>query len=508
MGLPLDRRDGLAPGRRMEYNTVKLTERDAHMRKGIRLGLLVVWMAAQLAFALGEGAPQIIWLDADSGLDYAMGDGWTCTLETDTAGTVTVTVAEGTGSTVLLTEQVEAGSSTLRWDGLVEGRRLTAGRWELTVRLTDGEGRASMAEVVSIEVTSPALATDEIYHTPNEQSEVKCDHELCFWTLNMGEMDEAAIWKVLTQPVTVLEGSEREQVKVRKEPSEDCRDYVGEVTGTSQAVHVLRQEGDWTLVEAYSSSVEGSKVGVWALPFQGWVKTSLLVERQVDQHVGVVVDKLQQRMYIFRDGHLFSTLLCSTGYPSRDTPFNETPAGEFLAVSWAGGFWSGSLYCDRAIRINDGILLHEVPCLIQTDESGSEIARDYDRCERYLGEKASHGCIRIQRQTTPEGVNARWLWDNLSRDSAARTKVMIWDEVGRVLGYPEDAVTLYYNPNGGKNYHSSAKCLAVNEKFWPLTAFSYGELDEKPYAKLTPCPACAPQLRREAIDTVNAKNTR
>ena len=492
----------------MEYNTVKLTERDAHMRKGIRLGLLVLWMAARLTFALGEGAPQIMWLDTDSGLDYAMGGGWTCTLETDTAGTVTVSVAEGTGSTVLLTEQVGAGSSTLRWDGLVQGRRLTTGRWELTVRLTDGEGRTSMAEVVSIEVTSPALATDESYHTPNEQSEVKCDHELCFWTLNMGEMDEAAIWKVLTQPVTVLEGSEREQVKVRKEPSEDCRDYVGEVTGTSQAVHVLRQEGDWTLVEAYSSSVEGSKVGVWALPFQGWVKTSLLVERQVDQHVGVVVDKLQQRMYIFRDGHLFSTLLCSTGYPSADTPFNETPAGEFLAVSWAGGFWSGSLYCDLAIRINDGILLHEVPCLIQTDESGSEIARDYDRCERYLGEKASHGCIRIQRQSTPEGVNARWLWDNLSRDSAARTKVMIWDEVGRVLGYPEDAVTLYYNPNGGKNYHSSATCLAVNEKFWPLTAFSYGELEDEPYAKLTPCPACAPQLRREAIDTVNAKNTR
>ena len=63
------------------------------MRKGIRLGLLVLWMAARLAFALGEGAPHIMWLDADSGLDYAMGGGWTCTLETDTAGTVTVSVS-------------------------------------------------------------------------------------------------------------------------------------------------------------------------------------------------------------------------------------------------------------------------------------------------------------------------------------------------------------------------------------------------------------------------------
>ena len=477
------------------------------MRKGIGLCLTVLALM-WLAPAWGEEAPRIMWLDADSGLDYATGAPWICTLETDAAGTVTVTLAGASGSVTLLEEQVEAGGCTLAWDGLAEGRQLASGRWELMVRLTDGAGRASVAEVVSIEVTAPSLAADVTYHTPNEQSEIKCDHDLCFWTMNMGEMDEAAIWAVLTQPVTVLEGSEREQVKIRREPSEKCTDYVGEVTGTSQAVHVLRQEGDWTLVEAYSSSVEGSKVAVWALPFQGWVKTSLLRERQVDQHVGVVVDKLQQRLYIFRDGRLFSTLLCSTGYPTKDAPFNETPAGEFLAVSWAGGFWSGNLYCDKGIRINDGILLHEVPCLISTDENGNELSRDYNRCERYLGEKASHGCVRIQRMETPEGANARWLWDNLSRDSSARTKVIIWDDAGRVLGYPDDAVTLYYNPNGGKNYHSSAKCRSVKEKFWPLTAFSYGELDDAPYAKLTSCPACAPQLRREAIDEVNEKNSR
>ena len=477
------------------------------MRKGIGLCLTVLalmWFVP----AWGEEAPQILWLDADSGLDYATGEPWTCTVETDAAGMVTVTLADASGSVTLLEEPVRAGHSTLAWDGLAEGRRLTSGRWELTVRLTDGAGRVSVAEVVSIEVTAPSLATDVTYHTPNEQSDIKCDHDVCFWTMHMGEMDEAAIWAVLTQPVTVLEGSEREQVKIRREPSENCTDYVGEVTGVSQAVHVLKQEGDWTLVEAYSSSVEGSKVAVWALPFQGWVKTSLLRERQVDQHVGVVVDKLQQRLYIFRDGHLFSTLLCSTGYPTKDAPFNETPAGEYLAVSWAGGFWSGSLYCDRGIRINDGILLHEVPCLIETDEDGNELSRDYDRCERYLGEKASHGCIRIQRLESPEGANARWLWDYLSRDRDARTKVIIWDDAGRVLGYPDDQVTLYYNPDGGKYYHSSPRCLSVKEKYWPLTAFPYGELDSEPYAKLTPCQACAPQLRREAIDEVNRKNTR
>ena len=377
----------------------------------------------------------------------------------------------------------------------MQGRRLTTGRWELTVRLTDGEGRTSMAEVVSIEVTSPALATDESYHTPNEQSEVKCDHELCFWTLNMGEMDEAAIWKVLTQPVTVLEGSEREQVKVRKEPSEDCRDYVGEVTGTSQAVHVLRQEGDWTLVEAYSSSVEGSKVGVWALPFQGWVKTSLLVERQVDQHVGVVVDKLQQRMYIFRDGHLFSTLLCSTGLSNAKQPYNETRSGEFLLQNPAVGGWQdGNMVCELGIRFNGGDLIHQVPALVSS--SGS---KDYSTLAKKLGTKASHGCIRVQRNKTPKGTNMKWIWDNRQDE----IKIIIWEDwQGRQIPIPEGDTVLYYNPNGGSLYHTSSFCYSAPKvTFEP---FTYGQLEEEPFSKLKRCGYCTPPLRVGEIEEINA----
>ena len=160
------------------------------------------------------------------------------------------------------------------------------------------------------------------------------------------------------------------------------------------------------------------------------------------------------------------------------------------------------------IRINDGILLHEVPCQIKVDEMTGEEKRDYDRCERYLGEKASHGCVRIQRVKSPEGASIRWIWDNLSRQSSARSKVIIWDEQGRTLGYPDSDFSLYYNPKGGQNYHSSAWCKAVKERLLPLTAFSYGELEDKPYHKLTPCPACAPQLRTEAIDQLNAENHR
>ena len=348
------------------------------------------------------------------------------------------------------------------------------------------------------------LATDVFYHTPNEHSAVKCDHDVCFWKLEMGHMDEEAIWKVLTQPVTVLTGKQREQVRVLARPDADCKDYVGVVTCASQAVHVLERGDTWTLIEAYSSSEEGSAVKVFAEQFQGYVRTDRLKEEEVDQTYGIVIDKLQQRLYVFKEGKLFTTMLCSTGFAkNKEHLFHETPAGEFLMVSWVGGFQAETLWCAYGIRINSGILVHEVPSREETDRNGVTFT-SYARCERYLGEKASHGCIRVQRQLTPEGVNAKWLWDNLHRKPY--TKVIIWDDLDRELAYPSDDLLLYYNPKGGTNYHSQPTCSLVKDKYEPMTSFTYGELDEKPYSKLTPCPGCAPQGRREKIDELNEKS--
>ena len=348
------------------------------------------------------------------------------------------------------------------------------------------------------------LATDVFYHTPNEHSAVKCDHDVCFWKLEMGHMDEEAIWKVLTQPVTVLTGKQREQVRVLARPDADCKDYVGVVTCASQAVHVLERGDTWTLIEAYSSSEEGSAVKVFAEQFQGNVRTDRLKEEEVDQTYGIVIDKLQQRLYVFKEGKLFTTMLCSTGFAkNKEHLFHETPAGEFLMVSWVGGFQAETLWCAYGIRINSGILVHEVPSREETDRNGVTFT-SYARCERYLGEKASHGCIRVQRQLTPEGVNAKWLWDNLHRKPY--TKVIIWDDLDRELTYPSDELLLYYNPKGGTNYHSQPTCSLVKDKYEPMTSFTYGELDEKPYSKLTPCPGCAPQGRREKIDELNEKS--
>lgn len=387
---------------------------------------------------------------------------------------------------------------------------------DLSELLDLSEVEEDLEEVEILPPDATLLARDKQWHTPAEGSPYKCNHEVCYWTTPMGYTDEAAVWEMLIQPITVLDANQRHQVKIRKEPDKDCTEYTGEVTGASQGVHVLERGEEWSLIEAYSSSPEGSRVKVWAEKFQGYVETSLLKEVEVDQQYAVIIDKQWQRLYVYKEGKLFSTLLCSTGFynPKKKNPWNETPAGEFLAISWTGDFslkdeatGEGYMICKKAIRINDGILLHEVPMVL----SKSTGEWTYDNCEGYLGEKASHGCIRIQRNYTPEGVNHEWLWKNLSdgtKPGQKYTKVVIWDDANRELGYPGDDLILYYNTDKGTRYHSSPTCYGVKEKFWPLTPFRYGELDDAPYNKLKPCPYCAPQPRKDAIDKINKKNNR
>ena len=450
---------------------------------------------ALLAFpcARAEAQPEILALMAEETLTQP----WLAAVTVSCDGTLYLS-ADGTAAAAF---PVEAGDNLISWDGTAEGAPLAAGDHTLYFRLEDGAGNASVTEVMDLYVQAPRGAHDLYPMTPNQQCGTACAHEDCYWNLEMGTADEAAVWAVLMQPVTVLDGNQRHQTKIRREPDSTCRDYTGEVTEESQGVHVLRQEGDWTEIQAYSSSVEGSSVAVWARPFTGWVETAKLKRKEPDPHTGIVIDKLQQRLYVYRDGHLWSTLQCSTGFPTDKTPFNETPSGEFLMISKTGGFWAESgLYCDMAMRINDGILMHEVPCQLVDREDGTR-KKDFHRAEPVLGEKASHGCIRIQQLRTPEGVNMQWLWDNLN----LLTKVIIWDEVGRELTQADDALPLYY---GRTYYHSGPTCYSATEDNWPLPAFTYGQLDGEPYSRLTRCPYCAAPLRPEEIRVMNDKNTR
>ena len=309
--------------------------------------------------------------------------------------------------------------------------------------------------------------------------------------------DEEAVWEVLMQPMTILysnkDKADRTQVIIRQQPDENSK-AIGVVTRINQGVHVLETlDNGWSLIECYSSSFHDSAVQAWNLLVQGYVKSDQLRTVEPQTQYGIVIDKLTQRLYLFKDGHLFTTLLVSTGLTNASQPWNETRSGEFFLTSAVGAFKDGNLTFDMAIRFNSGDLIHEIPH--QTNADGS---KKYGYGLNELGSKASHGCVRVQRYRTPEGINMTWLWSNRVKN----TKLLVWEDwQGRQIPFPDNDLTLYYNPNGGEMYHSQETCYSAQGK--TFTAFSYGELEQAPYASLKRCPYCTPALRVAEIQAIN-----
>jgi len=301
--------------------------------------------------------------------------------------------------------------------------------------------------------------------------------------------DEEACWELLQKPITILDADQREAIYPREYPDgpKVNNDKLGGfINGASAAVHVLGEDEDgWTLIEG---------IDYYNRVIRGYVRTRLLKTVTPNEKYGIIIDKLTQRLYVFIDGELWDSCLVSTGLPNDSQPYNETAAGEYLICSWVGDFDSEGMICATALRFNGGDMIHEVPHKIGYDGS-----RIYERWEALLGQRASHGCIRTQRMATEKGLNARWLWDNLKRG----TKVVIWDDAGRLMPYPDDSRQLFYNPVGGQNYHADQRCSSVRDKYLPLTAFTYGELDTGDYRSLTPCTKCQPVKRKSVIAAGN-----
>jgi len=468
-------------------------------------------------FVIGEESPKILSINAAE--EIYTGDAWQITVNLNMPGTLTLRVKLGDGEWhTFLEEEAPAGESLHVWDGIVDGQRIPDGDYSVQLKLTDTQGFSGTTQQIFLAVapiiTPSPVPTATPAPTPHivvpSAVTTQQDEGLNYWTLPMGELDEDAIWEVMMQPMIVIDGDQKSQYALRKAPddSKDRSNIVGEITCASQGVHVLETlDNGWSLIEAYNSSYGDAynKKGHHGSGntddlIRGYVKTSLLKTVEPRDDYGLLIDKLEQKMYIFASGECIGTLLVSTGLNNDEQPWNETPSGEYFMISRSGGFPAGNLWCAYGMRVNDGCLIHEVPYIGDADTPASQ--RDYSSTVKLLGKKASHGCIRVQKASNDEGQNIKWLWDNIK----VRTKVLIWDDTGRLLEYPDDATPLYYNPNGGKNYHEEEYCTAVKDRYLPLTGFTYGELDTGIYADLTPCNTCARIMRKSEIDAINQEN--
>ena len=468
--------------------------------------IMTVWMngaTAETAVTVGRMIPCLISVSTEN-----------ATVEE--GDTVLLTFYTTEGGTLLL--QADGEAEPLYWENVAAGAgeagfqaEMTPGTHQLVLTLAGEDGTLSEPVRLSLEVLEKedpnVLPTPEPLpeylrekgengFTPAHTSPSRgTDRTLNYWTLPMDITDEEAVWKVLTAPITVLDNgkknAEKMQVIIRSRPSEESGG-VGMVTCISQGVHVLEHGEEWSLIECYSSSFHDSPILNWNTLVQGYVPTAYLKEVKPNQEMGLVVDKLAQRLYVFREGRLFSTLLVSTGISNAKQPYNETRAGEFLLVSKVGEFSSDNLRCAMAMRFNDGDLLHEVPYI------AGDYGRDYSVNEPKLGTKASHGCIRVQRQASPEGVNQKWLWNNYKKN----TRILIWEDwQGRQLPVPDDSMTLYCARKRIGSYHTTDMCSGIRGK--KAEKMTYGQLNDDAYRKLKPCPLCAAPSRIETIRAIN-----
>ena len=450
-------------------------------------------------------------------------------------GMVSLTLLTEAGDTVcvLMNGQAAAGFHEAVWNGMdAQGAAVAEGSY--TLRLSLDGAHVDMAVAVGppksgytftsglptpvpeeVTVLSPAPAetaapvpseepAEAAVITPAHRSKVVPDHDPrgCYWCTPMDITDEAAVWAMLTAPMYTVKVKQREQVIIRADP-DDNAEALGVVTGDSMGLHVLGNAGNgWTLVECYSASFHDSRVKNWNAFITGYIKTNLIEKKIPDQDFGIVIDKLTQTLYLFKEGRLFTRLSVSTGLYNSRQPYNETRSGEFMLVSKVGHFQSDAMICRYALRFDSGDLLHEVPHVKNADGG-----RNYKATEYKLGTRASHGCIRVQRLKNPEGVNMQWLYEHLRVDDDDGVKLVLWEDfAGRAIPVPAADTVLYYNPNNGANYPTVADCPGVREQYRPLTPFTYGELETGDYAKLTPCPYCNPPLREAEIRQINSEH--
>ena len=495
------------------------------MKKSMCMFLLALCLLPALAFA----APALERVYADDVTLVSGQDGWGFHFYAGEGGTLAVRLLSGkTGEAVcdVGALAVEAGSGHMAWNGLLpDGSAAAPGDYMVQVQLKNAWGEESESGVFSLHIfESEAARSENVLDLSLLDAEEAASWDepaaadvgggvpqaTSFWDMNPDDYDltnpehQQAIWDLMMQPITVLEGEQTENIYITNQPGISARPYkencAGELHGQSQGVHVLEENVDgYALIEAYTN--DGTKTensymeSIAASKVQGYIKASRLQQVTPSDKYALLIDKLRQKLYVFEGGRIVTSLDVSTGKNTKSQPYNETPAGEFITVSRVGNFQAGSSTIGRfAIRINGGTLLHEVLHDVGADGK----TKIYTNYEPQLGYKASHGCIRIPRRKNADGFNMEWFWNNLP----LKTKVFIWEDKGRQMYAPElpdPDLQLYRNPNGGSNYHIDENCSGVKEQYLPLTGdFTYADLDRSEFSKLTPCVYCgAPQTKRE-----------
>ena len=132
------------------------------------------------------------------------------------------------------------------------------------------------------------------------------------------------------------------------------------------------------------------------------------------------MDKRDQTLTVFENGKRIGTVPISTGKQVGGGTYRETPAGAFLTdVRFGSSFAQDGYRYEYPIRYDGGNIIHGVG--FTRDGRG----RDYSSNLPLLGQKASHGCVRVSPFISEDSpINMYWLWLRLPY----HTRVIILDD--------------------------------------------------------------------------------
>ncbi|NLZ54620.1 MAG: L,D-transpeptidase [Thermoanaerobacteraceae bacterium] len=201
------------------------------------------------------------------------------------------------------------------------------------------------------------------------------------------------------ESMTVLDVSETTPVSIKELPSDDSKS-IGIVYGSLMHVDVIQN-----LKNGYSEISSWDYASMNAI--KGFVPTKFLKTIELDEKYGIIVELRRQKVYIYENDSVIKTFLCSSGLDENNY---YTPKGLYRIGSRGDSFFSPK-YGQGAyhwVRFSNNYLFHSVPF----DENQNIIEEEAAK----LGQKASHGCIRLSMD------DALWLYNNIPQGTPVLIK--------------------------------------------------------------------------------------
>ena len=353
---------------------------------------------ASAKFDISGTVPALVYALPSSDVLYLDSGRWFTEVFVSAECFVVMEVRDAEGKKVFSKEQeiVNPDGESVKWNGKLSGKKKIApGEYTVTFRSKPNPAYETSFPLRVEEASPPAPEVGETGPVLPERG-----------------MDDAEIWEVMTRPSVVInENGSAKRIDLYPGPRVSNRP-VGTLCCATQGLEVLGIEGDWARVRAWSHT-DGQQV-------EGYIRKKRLAVVLPNGHYGVLVDKRDQTLTVFEDGKRIGTVPVSTGKVVGHETYRETPAGAFLTdVRFGSSFAQEGFRYEYPIRYDGGNIIHGVGF---TREGRG---RDYSANLPLLGQKASHGCVRVS-SFVGEGspLNMYWLWLRLPY----HTRVIILDD--------------------------------------------------------------------------------